>query len=49
MLKNNMYYKLLVFCFAHWLAKEEMPSSKITSLLALSKQMDVKEMKYFKT
>ena len=46
-LKNDVYYK--VFCSLYWLAKEEMPSSKITSLLTLLEKMGVKKMKYFET
>ena len=46
-LKNEVYYK--VVCSLYWLAKEEMPSSKITSLLTLLEKMGVKEMKYFET
>ena len=46
-LKNDVCYK--VFCSLYWLAKEEMPSSKITSLLTLLEKMGVKEMKYFET
>ena len=38
-----------MFCSLYWLAKEEMPSSKITSLLTLLEKMGVKEMKYFET
>ena len=46
-LKNDLYYK--VFCSLYWLAREEMPSSKITSLLILLEKMGFKEMKYFET
>ena len=46
-LKNDVYYK--VFCSLYWLAQEEMPSSKITSLLILLEKMGVKGMKYFET
>ena len=40
-LKNEVYYE--VFISSYWLAKEKMPSSKISSLLILLEQMDVKE------
>ena len=46
-LKNEVYYK--VFSTLYWLAKEEMPSSKITSLLTLIEKMGVKELRYFET
>ena len=46
-LKSDVYYKM--FYSLYWLAKEEMPSSKITSLLTLLEQMGIKEMKYFET
>ena len=46
-LKNEVYYK--VFTSLYWLAKEEMPSSKINSLLIVLEQMGVKEIKYFET
>ena len=46
-LKNEVYYK--VFSTLYWLAKEEMPSSKINSLLTLIEKMGVKELKYFET
>ena len=46
-LKNDVYCK--VFCSLYWLAREEMPSSKITSLLILLEKMGFKEMKYFET
>ena len=36
-LKNEVYYK--VFTSLYWLAKEEMPSSKINSLLIQLEQM----------
>ena len=38
-----------MFCSLYWLAKKEMPSSKITSLLTLFEKVGVKEMKYFET
>ena len=38
-----------MFCSLYWLGKEEIPSSKITSLLTLLEKMGVKEMKYFET
>ena len=44
-LKNEIHYK--VFTSLHWLAKEEMPSSKINLLLTLLEQIGVKEIKYF--
>ena len=44
-LKNDVYYK--VFSSLNWLGKEEMISSKITSLLTLLGKMGIKEMKYF--
>ena len=46
-LKNDVYYK--VFSSLYWLAKEEMPSKKISSLLTLIERMGVKELKYFQT
>ena len=46
-LKNDVYYKVL--CSFYWVAKEQMPSSKIASLLTLLEKMGVREMKYFET
>ena len=40
---------LKVFQSQYWLAKEEMPSSKIISLLTLIKKLGVDESKYFET
>ena len=44
-----MKYTKKVFTSLYWLAKEEMSSSKINSLLILLGQMGVKEIKYFET
>ena len=46
-LKNDVYFK--VFSSLYWLAKEEMPTSKMTSLLTLLENMGVHEIKYFET
>ena len=46
-LKNEVYFR--VFQVYYWLANEEIPSSKITSLLRLIEQMGVVEIKYFAT
>ena len=46
-LKNDVYFK--IFQALYWLAKEEMPSSKINSLLTLIENMGVSEIKYFET
>ena len=46
-LKNEVYFK--IFQSLYWLAKEEMPSSKISSLLKLIENMGVSEIKYFET
>ena len=47
MLKNEVYFK--VFKAIYWLAKEEIASTKITSLLELIEKMDVDDLKYFQT
>ena len=44
-----MKYTTKVFTSLYWLAKEEMSSSKINSLLIPLGQMGVKEIKYFET
>ena len=46
-LKNSVYFK--VFQALYWLAKEEMPFSKSTSLLNLLHRLGVDEVKYFET
>ena len=45
MLKNEVYFK--VFKAIYWLAKEEIASTKITSLLELIEKMGVDDLKYF--
>ena len=45
MLKNEVYFK--VFKDLCWLAKEEIVSTKITSLLELIEKMGVDDLKYF--
>ena len=47
MLKNEVYFK--VFKALYWLAKEEIASSKITSLLQLIEKMGADNLKYFQT
>ena len=47
MLKNEVYFK--VFKAIYWLAKEEIASTKITSLLELIEKMGVDDLKYFQT
>ena len=46
-LKNEVYYK--VFQALYWVAKEEIASSKITSLLTLIEKLGVDEIKHFET
>ena len=46
-LKNDVYFK--VFQSLYWLAKEEMPSTKITSLLTLVEKLGVNDIKHFET
>ena len=46
-MKNDMYFKF--FSSFYWLAKEEMPTSKMTSLLTLLENTGVNEIKYFET
>ena len=46
-LKNDMYFKF--FSSFYWLAKEEMPTSKMTSWLTLLENTGVNEIKYFET
>ena len=46
-MKDEVHFK--IFQSLHWLAKEEMPSSKISSLLKLIENMGVSEIKYFET
>ena len=46
-LKNVVYFK--VFQSLYWLAKEEMPSTKITSLLTLVEKLGVNDIKHFET
>ena len=46
-LKNDVYIK--VFQSLYWLAKEEMPSTKITSLLTLVENLGVNDIKHFET
>ena len=45
MLKNEVYFK--VFKAIYWLAKEEIASTKITSLLELIEKMGVDDLKHF--
>ena len=45
MLKNEVYFK--VFKDLYWLAKQEIASTKITSLLELIEKMGVDDLKYF--
>ena len=47
MLKNEVYFK--VFKALYWLAKEEITSTKITSLLELIEKMGFNDLKYFQT
>ena len=47
MFKNEVYFK--VFKALYWLAKEEIASTKITSLLELIEKMGVDDLKYFQT
>ena len=44
---KNVYFKIVISLY--WLAKEEMPTSKMTSLLILLENMCVHEIKYFET
>ena len=44
-LKTDVYFK--VFQSLYWLAKEEMPSTKITSLLTLVEKHGVNNIKHF--
>ena len=46
-LKNDVYFK--VFQSLYWLAKEEMPSTKIRSLLTLVEKLGVNDIKHFET
>ena len=46
-LKNDVYFK--VFQSLYWLAKEEMPLTKIRSLLTLVGKLGVNDIKHFKT
>lgn len=46
-LKNDVYFK--VFQSLYWLAKEEMPSRKINSLLTLVEKLGINELKHFET
>ena len=47
MMKNEVYFE--VFKAFHWLAKEEIASTKITSLLELIEKIAVDDLKYFRT
>ena len=47
MLKNEVYFK--VFKPLCWLAKQEIASNKITSLLELIEKMGVDDLEYFQT
>ena len=46
MLKNEVYFK--VFKALYWLAKEEIASTKITSILELIEKMDADDLKTFR-
>ena len=46
-LKNGVYFK--VFQSLYWLAKEEVLSTKITSLLTLVEKLGVNDIKHFET
>ena len=46
-LKNDVYFN--IFSSLYWLAKEEIPTSKMTSLLTLLENMGVREIEYFET
>ena len=44
--KDEVYYKTLLAMY--WIAKEEIPNKKFTSLLALLQQLGLEDIKYFK-
>ena len=44
--RDEVYYKTLLAMY--WIAKEEIPKKKFTSLLSVFPQLGLKDIKYFK-